>query len=355
MSTASKLLPSLAPASSLIIGDGETFVTCAGFEERALTGAGCAMFNSGGRAVLLEYLPQNPKNQGLQLEEMFRRAGARSVRSVIYDRFAPKDFARDLANLLAETTAVVLDISAMSKLAIILCLKVCESVGVAVTMFYAEAEEYGPSEEEYQDKRAQVATIRPTMRMDAGVYGVIRTRETSSVAMQGQPNAAIAFMSFNERLTQALVNSVNPGRLFLINGIPPTLRWREEATAWIHEQLRSEWPDDDNPVANGLPVRATSTLDYRETVDVLLDLYWELASNHRVIIAPTGSKMQAVACYLAHALHPDIQIEYPTPEGFLDLYSRGVGRTWVLTLGPLGQAIRQWSDQEQANRLLIRA
>jgi hypothetical protein len=171
--------------------------------------------------------------------------------------------------------------------------------------------------------------------------------------MQGQPNAAIAFMSFNELLTQVLINSVNPGRLLLINGRPPHLRWREGATAWIHEQLRSEWPDDDNPLVDGLPARSTSTLDYRETVGVLLDLYWRLATDHRIIIAPTGSKMQAVACYVVHAVHPDVQVEYPTPEGFLDLYSSGVGRSWSVCFGKIGQAVRDWTLEERRSRLMI--
>jgi hypothetical protein len=162
--------------------------------------------------------------------------------------------------------------------------------------------------------------------------------------MQGQPTAALVFMSFNDVLTQVLLNTVYPSRLFLINGRPPIHSWREEATAWIHDQVRQEWPDD-NPVdcaAKGtpLPKRKVSTLDYRETLSLLLTLYWELSPTHRILLAPAGSKMQAIGCYLAKALHPDIQIEYPSPTGFRwDYYSRGEGPRWLLRLGRLSQLL----------------
>ena len=114
-------------------------------------------------------------------------------------------------------------------------------------------------------------------------------------------------------------------RLFLINGRPPQHSWREEATAWIHDQVRKEW-EEDNPsteVENSLvplPNRKVSTLDYRETVFLLIDLYWKLSASHRILLAPAGSKLQSVGCFMIKALHPDIHIEYPSPEGFQTSY-----------------------------------
>lgn len=176
--------------------------------------------------------------------------------------------------------------------------------------------------------------------------------------MQGQPTAALVFMSFNDALTQVLLNTVYPGRLFLINGRPPVHSWREEATAWIHDQVRREW-EEDNPVwpavAGGVPMpkRVASTLDYRETVLLLLQLYWELSANHRILLAPAGSKLQAVGCYLVKALHPDIHVEYPSPEGFLPYYSSGFGPRWLLDLGKLPKLISEISEAERREYLEI--
>ena len=102
-----------------------------------------------------------------------------------------------------------------------------------------------------------------------------------------------------------------------------------------------------------LPKRTASTLDYRESVSILLDLYWKLSATHRVVLAPSGSKMQAAGCYLAKALHPDIHIEYPSPEGFAPDYSWGVAAQWVLNLGVLSQRLAAIAEAERREYLEI--
>ena len=188
----------------------------------------------------------------------------------------------------------------------------------------------------------------------------VRVDSLASVAMQGQPTAAIVFMSFNDALTQLLLNTVYPSRLFLINGSPPVHSWREAATAWVHEQVRKEW-EDDNPVglaegsALAMPLRVASTLDYRDSMHLLLDLYWQLSATHRVLLAPSGSKMQTVACYLMKALHPDIHIEYPSPESFMPEYSTGTGSRWLVDIGKFSSRLASITRAEQQNYLEIAA
>ena len=189
---------------------------------------------------------------------------------------------------------VVIDISTMSKLAILLILSVCRELDMEVTILYAEAKTYGPTREEFEKAKENNEIHRPTLQIFTGVHGVVRVSSLASVAMQGQPTAALVFMSFNDALTQVLLNTVCPSRLFLINGRPPVHSWREEATAWIHDQVRREW-DEDNPVVRTsegsapVPRRASSTLDYRETVSLLISLYRQLSATHRVLLAPGGS------------------------------------------------------------------
>ncbi|MBI3319207.1 MAG: hypothetical protein HYZ89_01280 [Candidatus Omnitrophica bacterium] len=96
-----------------------------------------------------------------------------------------------------------------------------------------------------------------------------------------------------------------------------------------------------------------STLDYRETVSLLLQLYWQLSTNHRVLLAPAGSKMQAVGSYLVKALHPDIHVEYPSPEGFSQEYSSGIGARWLLDLGCFSQRLSAIANAERREYLEI--
>jgi hypothetical protein len=225
-----------------------------------------------------------------------------------------------------------------------------------VVIHYAEAKTYGPTEKEFEEAKQGNKIHQPSIQIFTGVHGVTRVESLASVSMQGHPTAAIVFMSFNDSLTQALLNTVYPSRLFLVNGTPPVHSWRAEATAWIHEQVRREW-EKDNPIGTekSLPRRAVSTLDYRETVSLLLAMYWDLSPTHRVLLAPSGSKMQAVGCYIVKALHPDIHIEYPSPEGFFPRYSTGIGGRWKIELVNLHELLATISAHECREFLEISA
>jgi hypothetical protein len=214
---------------------------------------------------------------------------------------------------------------------------------LGLRVFYAEAAVYGPSEDEFLRAKAGIYP-RPSIQVYSGLGGVVRSHRLSSVALQGEPTALIAFMSMNEVLTQALINCISPSRLFLVNGRPPDHTWRELATAWIHEKLREEWPERDNPchlLGDGfaLPDRVASTLDYTEAVNVLLRLYWDNAAEYRIVLAPTGSKMQTIGCYIAKGVHRDIHVEYPTPESFLPTYSEKIGSKWMIDFGLLAKLL----------------
>jgi hypothetical protein len=350
-----KLLPPLKAVQAMSLKQNDVLITAAGFEARHLAAAKCLTKGANGEAIILTYKPNDNRNDFDKLACELRLKGVRvrEVNIVKYDRFKPNFFTENLKHSLISVKGrhVILDISAMSKLAILLCLDVCRELNLAVTVHYAEAISYGPPQEAYEKAKAERSINRPSVQIYTGVQGVLRVPRFSSVAMQGQPTAAIAFMSFNEELIQSLLNSVYPSRLFLINGKPPRLKWREKATAWIHESLLKEWPEVDNPICDGLPTRTASTLDYRESVAILRTLYWNLAIDHRVLLAPTGSKMQTISCFLIAALHPDVHIEYPTPDGFLDLYSEGIGGQWFVKFSPLGNYISELKKTEKMSRL----
>ncbi|HKO44823.1 MAG TPA: hypothetical protein VJU84_16210 [Pyrinomonadaceae bacterium] len=355
-------LPSMKLSRSLRVQTEGVLITAAGFEERALASARMVKRGAGQHVLVLRYKPKNKQNKIDEVVSSFVEKGFSILPDNIveFDRYDPEIFPSQLQNRLSQLNprSVIVDISAMSKLAMLLCLDVCWKMDLSTSVFYAEAKEKGPKIQEYDKAKAENNLHRPSIQVYTGIHGVVRVTRLSSVAMQGQPTAALAFMSFNESLTQVLLNAVYPSRLFLINGKSPAWSWREEATAWIHELLRSEWPSADNPLVNSnhnaLPSRATSTIQYGETVCTLLDLYWKLAVDHRILLAPTGSKMQTLGCFFVKALHPDIHIEYPTPEGFLDTYSENIGNTWLIGCGHLKQTVNSLRKQERQSLLKVR-
>lgn len=353
------VLPAPSPVADLVIGANDVVVHAPGFEERTLALLDFVRGEPGASAILLDYRPYNAANQLSLLRDGLSARGIRATDSgvIVYDRFDPTTYSEVLRHRLVERDAqhAFVDVSTMSKLAVILTLKVCLELDLDLSVLYSEAKSYGPSREEFEAAKANNEIHRPTLQIFTGVHGVVRVGSLASVAMQGQPTAALVFMSFNDALTQVLLNTVYPSRLLLINGRPPVHDWREYATAWIHDEVRREWASD-NPIAsNGhggtLPVRAVSTLDYRDTVSLLIELYWELSETHRVLLAPAGSKMQAVGCFFAKALHPDIHIEYPSPEGFLPEYSKGIGQGWLLRLGRMRSLLDDLATRERRTYL----
>jgi hypothetical protein len=351
----SKQLPVLERFRALHVGKHDIVIHAPGFEDRTMAVVDGILPSTEVGVVLFDYRPLNAENRLRDVRDALIARGLSVSESDIltYDRFDPNDFEARLRNrLVTNARRVILDISTMSKLAILLTLSVCLELDLEVTVLYAEAQAYGPTRDEFEDAKKNNEIHRPSIQIFTGVHGVVRVSSLASVAMQGQPTSALVFMSFNDALTQVLLNTVYPSRLFLINGRPPVHSWREEATAWIHDQVRREW-DEDNPVttlsASGVPVpqRSVSTLDYAETVSLLIRLYWQLSATHRILLSPAGSKMQAVGCFLVKALHPDIHIEYPSPEGFLPVYSSKIGERWILNFGKLRSLLDTISREER--------
>jgi hypothetical protein len=62
-----------------------------------------------------------------------------------------------------------------------------------------------------------------------------------------------------------------------------------------------------------------------ETLRILIKVYGERSMFDRIVVAPTGSKMQAVAVGLFRSALYDVQVVYPTPQIFTAPHAHTVG------------------------------
>jgi hypothetical protein len=156
------------------------------------------------------------------------------------------------------------------------------------------------------------------MFLSTGVLGVNIVPELSSVAMQGEPIRAIVFPTWNPMQFAALCAEIQASYYTIIHGRPP----REEYT-WRSDAIR-----DLNRIESlqSSEERTASTLDYRETLDVLLSVYRAHAQREKLVLSPTGSKMQAAAVGIMCGWFHDLQVVYPAPKVFAPAsdYTRGV-------------------------------
>lgn len=269
--------------------------------------------------LLCRYQPEREARLAELLAEAQPRCRTTPT-TIDFHRFVPALFEqsldRELVPLLVGLDEVVVDVSVMSKLMIVILIWYLRAFPGRVRLIYTEPMDYAPSREEYEAHKEQLN--KPLRLPSYGVHEVVRTPRLSSVVMQRSPSVVVAFASLNEQLIRALLSTINPSHLIMINGVPPHLGWRETATQEIHEGIIEDYASD-NPVdaSTGKMVHRASTLLYEESFAILAKVYRDYCFSHRIVLAPTGSKMQAVAGGLFKACCPDVHVEYPTPESYL--------------------------------------
>ncbi len=336
------------------------FLLAEGFEDRAfaflekLTTRPDALF---AKVVLCQYLPE-AKPDKKEFKTIFSKLFSDViVERVPFHRFAPSEFEMKLKKIFAaelkQYDEIVIDISAMSKLIIMIIFQLLKESNVTIRVIYSEPENYSPSQKTYNIiKKKYGENITSLSALPSfGVFDVVRTPELSSVVMQQNPKILIAFTSFNELLIRALMSTISPMHLYLISSAPPRLCWRENATQELHEKVIEDFSIDNPKNEHGCLIRRCSTLDYREAFVVLAGLYRSNCYDYRIILAPTGSKMQALGAAIVKCCCPDIHIEYPTPHSYHceDFSSRNIHAVHEIVFNNYASWVINIADEYRLN------
>jgi len=325
--------PLLEPVGSFRLSADCCLVICAGFEERAVAFVKMAAEANvrEGRILVVNYVPTLLENRLSEVTSECERAGVR-FEVVDYDRENVSGFG-DLicAKLASKVGRVYVDVSGMSRLLIVQILVALENRPSGLrgcSVLYAEASEYPPSEDEVEAEieKMDIDPLHTVMLLSSGVFDVQVIPELASTSYDGQQTRLVAFPSFNTDQLIALRNELQPSRETIIHGVPPDPqnRWRTDAISKLNHLERP----------NGEEIYYTSTLDYRETLDRLLQIYANHGAAERILVAPTGSKMQSVAVGLFRAFVKDVQVVYPTARDYTSRtnYTRGVKQLYQLPL-----------------------
>jgi len=295
------------------------YVGAAGFEDRAfcfLSGASEShrVFDS---CIALEYRPYNNSNRKSEFNETASVAFS-NLEWGIYDRFDPEAFAKTLDHICALSRSfsrLVVDISAMSKMLVVVLLQGLRDLSIPLSVIYAPARVYHPLKADYEKRRLDFPDAYPDF-LTTDVYTVVTTRKLSSIAMQGAPLAMTAYPNFNHLELLALVNEMSPNHLVLIEGVP-----FENENAWKLEAIREINRDVQKSLA---PIRYTvDPLDLASNVEILERIYTNVRDTHKIVLAPTGGKLQALATFFLKNMHPDIHVVCPVVSGFAREYTEG--------------------------------
>lgn len=349
------IFPQLKPVEfdQYSIAENSLFICCEGFEDRSLSFVSKIsnpIFFS--RSIVVKYLPEK-KSRLKDLLPLLVQHSKQTPQIMTFHRFEPQDFENKLLSekevILTGIDEIVIDISVMSKLMIIILILWLSAFPGRIRIIYSEPMEYAPSIELFE--KLKLDSTNHGWLPSHGVHDVVRTTLTSSIVMQSAPSIVIAFASFNEQLLRALLSVVNPSHFFLINGVPPKLHWREEATQFINRAVIAEYPIENMLDERGNLTNRVSTLNYEETFAYLSKLYAKYCYSYRFIIAPTGSKLQALSCGLFKICCPDVHIEYPTPESLnsMGYSSREISETHEIVFEKLPDTLRMASSEYNLN------
>ena len=316
--------PNLVPVDHITLQANDCVIVASGFEERALAGLEQVCTCPGDFSVaLIRYLPKVDQNQGLRALDLCE-AHQIPVVEFTYDREEPAGIGPQLAAYAQPFDRVILDISGMSRLLIVQTIVALLQSDIVFEVLYAEAEVYLPEKGAF-DEAHSAGNDTPSF-LSSGIFEVASSPELSSVAMLGAAIRLISFPSFDPKQLDNLIQEVQPTHNDVVHGIPPDLdlHWRTDAISRSNRSFLS--------TMQRVEEHRASTLDYRETLQLILRIYAAHAAFDRIVIAPTGSKMQAVAVAIIRAVLNDIQIVYPTPLKFEDpgRYTEGVKQLYLL-------------------------
>ena len=324
--------PSVRAINVPSIGREDCLLMCAGFEDCAVETIRRisevlqeAEFSLG----VINYLPEQKENKTEELNSIIRNVNFHTVQNFIYDREKPSGIGEDLWCFLRSFSRIFVDISGMSRLLIVQVLvALIRKTNLPISIVYGEPEEYLPSQIEFEQDYKDDNRISFPNYISSGIFEITATPELSSTSMSGEAIRLIAFPSFDSMQLTNLLQELQPTYSEFIYAIPPTEnnKWRVDAVRQINGQSLGE--------INKKIDHTVSDLDYRETLKTLFHIYAKRSMFDRLVLAPTGSKMQSVAVGLFRAVLDDVQIVYPTPQTFLqpDKYTRGLRQLYQLDL-----------------------
>lgn len=324
------------------------FIAAEGFEKRSIYWISKKENNTRfERAIICKYSPSKKS----RFDEMLKEVKKHTVEepSILeYNCFEPTLFEqtfKDRVSSLASFDEIVIDISVMSKLLIMIILYCLKEYTGKITIIYSEPSSWGPTEKKFNETISNRTHGTCIGLSSVGVGDVVRTPLLSSIVMQNCPILLVTFLSFNEQLINVLVHEISPTKMEIINHKCCRAQWRENAMYRIHKDLINGYLNEDNKIIS------FDLLDYIAVFDKLSKIYKDNCYNYRIVIAPTGCKLQAVSCALLKICCPDIHVEYPTPESYLfdDYSSDKVANVYEIVFDNYKQLIGELSSEYELN------
>ena len=356
-------LPAIKKMDLDKVASHSVYIGVAGFEDRALAILDEAVWlkKKFDYVIAIEYKPFDKRNRKDEFQKKLNQLNIldKNVKWITYDRFEPEGFLVEfeiINKISSHASNIIVDVSAMSKLLIIVLLQGLRNYKDKLSIIYAEAATYHPTKEEFkaQTVRYEKETETLPIFLTTDVFNIITTTSLSTISMQGFPLLMIAFPTFNYRELIALISEITPQHLILLEGRPhePHNYWRLDAIRWLNRRILEEHISIDEILTE--QERIISTFNYKETINILEKIYQKYKYTRRIVIVPTGSKLQTVGMFLFKQMHPDIQIIYPVTKKFADEYTKKYKVLWEISFANLSEYMTELDEYRKEGLAKLR-
>jgi hypothetical protein len=323
-----------------------------GFEDRsvAVPALLASLGMTANKAIVLHY-PSNVDDNRRTIEKLqgsLEQISAEAV-SLEFGMAAPA-LREELRSISADSAVggrvrVLLDVSGASGRMILRLIRFffelasSDDLKVELTVGYAEAAEYAPTQAEARSLiEASSQPGESTLGLDFDAEELSPSVEYPGQHIEHVPDRAIVICGFNADRGRAALDHIDTAfnidvphsRVTYIAGQPPreSDRWRLDAMMQINS----------SGVAEPIDFHVTSTLHYQDTLKKLESRYQESFGHERITVLPFGSKMQTLAAALYCEMHADVKVQLLAPARYAGAnYSMGQGDIHFLPLGDLSK------------------
>ncbi|HEX4638077.1 MAG TPA: hypothetical protein VH170_01175 [Chthoniobacterales bacterium] len=334
------------------VGSATLFIAAMGFEDRspACFESWCAEKSQKKRtAILIEY-PFNRTENEVQ-EARFDEAAAHNGVNVIklpYDQRSLYGAVIGLTRTIADKSVVAVDLSSLASFALfpVLAAVINALPDSLLDICYSEAADYFPKRVEWESFQAKVSELDLYERsrlfdeqhfQSSGVEVVFECAPFTGHNPDRLPSSVVLVPNFAFERVNRMIDftsekySVPRDRYDWIIGVPPD----RERNGWRHDAL---WQMFDKPHHK----HEASTLQYKEILLVLHNLWSERRFIESLTIATTGSKAQHLGTLLFLMMHQEVSLVLSQPKQFIaEKYSEKTGVQWQVRLGLVRDLLEQ--------------
>jgi hypothetical protein len=319
----------------------DIFITSLGFEERAL--AIPQLLSEPPQKAFVFTLQTNREDNGKNLPglqqsltgcdiEMLQPDVDKECIGSLIERL------RGLSLASEHPLRILVDVSVMPSRVMLPIITGLVDFDCVLTIAYAMASIYRPTQDEYLNSK-QVFCQSFDLTTEVGVEQI-----NANVAFPGQhldplPACLVVFPNFRKERSIAVITETDES--MLSNG--------NDQVFWLLTRPLNcdyEWRLDATKEVNGIREnaiqRTVDSIDYRDTIQVLDDIYQRMWRTHNISISPLGTKMQRLGVALFHYGRPSTRLIYTHPKLYNPrVWSEGIGQVFRVHLGET-KTVRNW-------------